>query len=67
MRTLIMHPENKEQLKALKAFAKALNITFEESPYNPEFVAMVKEADKRGNYIEIDPNNLWDSLNSPHN
>lgn len=29
METLIMHPENKEQLTALKAFAKALKVPFE--------------------------------------
>lgn len=29
METLIMHPENKEQLVALKAFAKALKVRFE--------------------------------------
>lgn len=29
METLIMHPESKEQLVALKAFAKALKVPFE--------------------------------------
>lgn len=29
METLIMHPVNKEQLAALKAFAKALKVPFE--------------------------------------
>ena len=29
METLIMHPENKEQLAALKAVAKALKVPFE--------------------------------------
>ena len=29
METLIMHPENKAQLSALKAFAKALKVPFE--------------------------------------
>ncbi|SFH30209.1 DUF2683 family protein [Pedobacter insulae] len=29
METLIMHPENQTQLKALKAFAKALKVPFE--------------------------------------
>jgi hypothetical protein len=45
METLIVHPNNKEQLTALKAFMKAFKITFEEekSPYNPEFVAKVQE------------------------
>jgi hypothetical protein len=54
METLIVHPNNKEQLIALKTFMKAFKISFEEekeSPYNPEFVAMVQkgmEQIKRG-------------------
>lgn len=65
METLIMHPENKQQLQALKAIAKALNISVEtqKSPYNPDFVAMVKGAEKRGHYKTIDPNDIWGSLN----
>jgi hypothetical protein len=31
MGTLIVHPKNKEQLSVLKAFMKALKISFEES------------------------------------
>jgi hypothetical protein len=62
MTTLIMHPENKEQLTALKALAKALKINVETSPYDPEFVAMVKKAEKNGNYTEVDPKDVWDSL-----
>lgn len=43
METLIFQPNNQEQVKALKAFAKALKISFrtEEKPYDPEFVAMI--------------------------
>ena len=63
MTTLIMHPQNKEQLTALKALAKALKISVETSPYDPEFVAMVKKAEKNGNYTEVDPNDVWGSLN----
>jgi hypothetical protein len=65
METLIMHPENKEQLLALKAIAKALKISVEtqQSPYDPDFVAMVKNAEKRGNYKTVDPNDVWGSLN----
>ncbi|MES2277683.1 MAG: DUF2683 family protein [Bacteroidota bacterium] len=65
METLIMHPQNKEQLLALKAIAKALKISVEsqKSPYDPDFVAMVKSAEKRGNYKTVDPNDVWGSLN----
>ncbi len=65
METLIMHPKNKEQLQALKAIAKALKINVEtkKSPYDPDFVQMIKDAEKRGNYKTIDPNDVWGSLN----
>lgn len=60
-----MHPENKQQLLALKAIAKALKIPVEtqKSPYDPDFVASIKSAEKRGNYKSIDPNDVWGSLN----
>jgi hypothetical protein len=65
METLLMHPENKQQLLAVKAIAKTLNITVEtkKSPYDPDFVAMMKSAEKRGNYKTIDPDDVWGSLN----
>ena len=64
MYTLIMHPENKEQLLALKAIAKALKVSFEtqKSPYDPDFVTMIKDVEKRGNYKTIDPDDVWGSL-----
>ncbi|KQR72146.1 DUF2683 family protein [Pedobacter sp. Leaf176] len=64
METLIMHPETKEQLAALKAVAKALKVNVEttKSPYNPEFVRMIKTAEKRGNFKPIDANDIWGSL-----
>ena len=63
-----MHPKNKEQLTALKAFAKALKVDFEteKSPYNPEFVAKIMESKKQveeGKYITLDPNkSIWENL-----
>jgi hypothetical protein len=63
MQTLIMYPNNKEQLLALKAIARAWKIKVETSPYDPDFVKMIKKAEKRGNYKDIDPNNMWGSLN----
>jgi len=68
METVIMHPKNKEQLSALKAFAKALKVDFEteKSPYNPEFVAKIKESLRQvaaGEYITLDPNkSLWENI-----
>lgn len=48
MEALTIHPKNNEQLEAIKSVLKALKIPFEkeESPYNPEFVKMIKNADK---------------------
>lgn len=34
----------------------------EEDSYNPEFVKMVLESDKRGDYKEVDPKDVWGSL-----
>lgn len=58
MGTLIVHPENKEQLSALKAFMKALNISFEESkqPYNAAFVEKMKASKqqaKEGKTVKV--------------
>ena len=47
METLIVHPGNKEQLAAIKAFMKALKISFEEKKeagYDPEFVQKILES-----------------------
>ena len=42
----MVHPDNKEQLAALKTFMTAFKITFDvrKSPYNPEFVAKIQES-----------------------
>lgn len=68
MEMVIMHPQSKEQLNALKAFAKALKVKFEtaDSPYDPAFVAEIKASYKDvkdGNYTAIDPSkSLWENL-----
>ena len=66
-----------ERTKAGKAF-RAMTETFfkdakgieivekkdekEDEIYDPEFVKMVKDADKRGNYTTINPDDIWGSL-----
>ncbi len=68
METVIMHPQNKDQLSALKAFAKALKVDFEteKSPYNPDFVAKIKESKKQiedGKFTTLDPDkSIWENL-----
>ncbi|WP_394773327.1 DUF2683 family protein [Flavobacterium sp.] len=34
----------------------------DETPYNPEFVKMVLDSAKRGDYTEVDPKDVWGSL-----
>ena len=58
METLIMHPKTKEQLSALKAFAKAMKVDFktEKSPYDPEFVKKIlkgREDVRNGKGVKI--------------
>lgn len=67
MESLIVHPENKAQLNAIKAFLKALKISFEKKDsqnYSPEFIEMIKKAENNADYKTIDPHNLWESLQS---
>ena len=64
METLIIHPKNKEQLAAIKAFVKALKIDFttNKSPYNPDFVKEIlqaKEDVKNGKGVKIPIEDLW--------
>jgi hypothetical protein len=64
METLIVQPKNKEQLTALKAFMKALKISFKEekSAYDPEFVKMIQQGDKDlqdGKGVKVDIDDLW--------
>ena len=60
MQTIITaYTEDALQIEAVKATMKALKIKFEistEKPYNPEFVAMVLEAEqeiKQGKGLEV--------------
>ncbi|QDW26766.1 hypothetical protein FFJ24_018820 [Pedobacter sp. KBS0701] len=64
METLIVHPENKAQLNAVKQVLKAMKISFEkeDKPYNPEFVAKIKKSEqnfKEGKFTKIAIDDLW--------
>lgn len=64
MATVIAHPESKEKLAALKAFMKALNISFEEnkSPYNAKFVNKINQSNndfEAGKFKAIKTDDLW--------
>jgi hypothetical protein len=71
METLIMHPQNKQQLIALKAFAKALKVPFSNSKevelserekgiklYGKDLVEKIERSEKAirdGEFITLDP------------
>ena len=64
METMIMHPKTKEQLAALKAVAKALNVEFEtaKSSYDPTFVKKIlksREDIENGKGVKIAIEDLW--------
>lgn len=64
METLIVQPDSKEKLDAIKAFMTALKISFEEkkSPYNPEFVAKIQKGEddiRNGNTTKISLDDVW--------
>jgi hypothetical protein len=48
MSTLIVHPDSKEKMTIIKAFLKAMKISFveEKPPYSSEFVAKIHQGDE---------------------
>lgn len=40
---------------------KGVEIVSDESPYNADFVAKIRRAEKQKS-IKVDPNNIWESL-----
>lgn len=64
----IVHPESSEQVNALKAFIKALNMKFEiasEPHYNPDFVAKIKKSREEfqaGNFVQVEKEDLQSFL-----
>ena len=65
METILVHTENKEQSKVVKAFMKALKVKFEtqkKKKYNPEFVQKILEGDddvKNGRINKITLDEIW--------
>lgn len=66
MEAILLHPSTKEQLEAIKALAKALKMPFETraegSPYDPEFVKQILQAEediKNGKGVKIRTEDLW--------
>ncbi len=67
MEAIIIHPKNKEQASLFEQLAKTLKVPFEKSkrtgsPYNPEFVAKMKESRKQakeGKTVKIELDDIW--------
>lgn len=64
MKTLIVTPDSNEKLEAIKAFMKALKISFVEnkSAYDPEFVDKIKKGDEdidSGRTKRISLDDVW--------
>lgn len=65
MESIIIHPKSKKQREALQNFLEAFNIPFEPSPYDPEFVAKIKESEqqiKEGKSIKVSKENQKEFL-----
>ncbi len=67
METLIIRHIEGNKLKIIKQLLKELGIEFEThkesvSPYNQEFVDLVKESAKSNGGRTIDPKKLWESI-----
>jgi len=69
MTTLTINTEDKEILNAVKALLKGYKVSFKEkqdAPYNPEFVATIKESEqqiKEGKTVKYEQGtNLWDLI-----
>jgi hypothetical protein len=62
---IIVHPSSAEEMSVIKAFFEALKIKFEiakDSPYDPEFVAKIKNSRKQaaeGRTVKVDLDDIW--------
>ena len=62
---IIFHPSSREEIEALKAFAKALKIKFEIAKgkdYNNDFIEKIKRSKKQhleGKDVVIKTEDLW--------
>jgi uncharacterized membrane protein (DUF106 family) len=64
MNYLIVHPDNQDKLKAVKAVLKALKVEFNEAEtkYNPEFIKKMAEGEEdiqAGRTVKVTLGDLW--------
>ncbi len=71
MHNITIDTEDKSVIEAVRALLKGYGVSYSESPgkspYSADFVKRVKDAETRiekGEYIEVDPGNLWESIES---
>jgi len=48
-------------IEAFSKEEKGIEIISDESPYNPDFIAKIKRAEKQKS-IKVNPNDIWGSL-----
>ena len=64
MSYLIVHPDSKAKLTAIKAVLTALDVDFQENTgtYNPDFVAKMEEGEediKAGRTVKVTLDDIW--------
>lgn len=65
MESIFIETENKEQIKAIKAFLKLITVSFKtkkDTKYDLEFVRKIKESNKEadeGKVTTLNVKNLW--------
>lgn len=71
MHSITIDTEDKSIIEAVRALLKGYGVSYSESEgdglYSSDAVKRVKEAEariERGEYIEVDPSNLWESIES---
>jgi len=71
MTTLTIKTEKEEVIEAVKALLRRFEVAFEEredKPYDPGFVAMIKESEQQvreGKTVQYEPGtNLWDLVDT---
>ncbi|SDG78089.1 hypothetical protein SAMN04487996_12319 [Dyadobacter soli] len=68
MTTLTIKTEKEEVIEAVKALLRGFKVAYEESSYDPEFVAKIEismQQVRQGKTIKYEPgSDLWDLVNS---
>lgn len=67
MTTLTIKTEKEEVIEAVRALLRGFEVA-DDKPYDPEFVAMIKESEqqvRKGKTVKYEPGtNLWDLIDT---